>query len=160
MRSVLLVDDETEICAELERTLRGLSFRVETADTVEKVVHVVEQSQFDVIFLEFNLRSKREPHPRTGAGLEALRRLRASGVRTPVLILTAMKGELYEKASREAGADDFILKTDGIPHLLRRLQAHIGWSEQEPGTGSAHRLGRNVPRRKSTGRAEVLPRWL
>jgi DNA-binding response OmpR family regulator len=40
-------------------------------------------------------------------------------------MLTAMKGELYEKASRDAGADDFILKTTPIPSLIARLRSHI-----------------------------------
>lgn len=135
MKSILLVDDETQVCAETQRTLRHFGFRVQTAGTVERALRAVRGTQFDAVLLEFNLRSSRKTCPRTAAGLEVVRRLRASGGTTPILMFTAMDGELYEKASLEAGVDEFILKTEGIPQLLTRLHARIGRSEQEPGTG-------------------------
>lgn len=158
MKSILLVDDETEICAELARTLRRFRFRVDMAGTLEKALRVLRQSRFDAVLLEFNLRSARKSRPRTGAGLEVVRWLRASRIRTPVLIFTAMEGELYEKASFDAGADDFILKAGGIPHLLTRLRARTHRSEPEPERGLAHRLGRNAPKQNKADRASELPR--
>ena len=139
MKSILLIDDETEISAELARSLQRFRFRVETAGTLEKALRVLRQTRFDAVLLEFNLRSDRKARPRTAAGIEVVRRLRASRMTTPVLIFTAMEGELYVKASLEAGADDFILKTDGIPHLLARLRAQIGrskslWRDRESET--------------------------
>jgi len=129
MKSILLVDDETVISAELQWRLRQFKFRVERAGTLEKALCVAQRSQFDGVLLEFNLQSECESDPRTGAGLELLRQLRARGMRMPILILTAMEGALYEEASLEAGADDFILKTDGISHLLKRLDAHLDGRE-------------------------------
>ena len=135
MKSILLVDDETQVCAETQRTLRRFGFRVQTAGTVETALRAVRGTQFDAILLEFNLRSDGKAKPRTGAGLEIVRRLRASEGAIPILMFTAMDGELFEKASLEAGVDEFVLKTDGIPQLVTRLHARIGRSEQEPGTG-------------------------
>jgi DNA-binding response OmpR family regulator len=125
MNSILLVDDETVICAEFARTLGGLGFEVKVAPTVESGLSCAEAAQFDAILVEFNLRSERAPHPRTGNGLQLVRQLRASDVNVPVLMFTAMEGELYETASLDAGADDFILKTTSIPSLVSRLRAHI-----------------------------------
>jgi two-component system, OmpR family, response regulator len=125
MKSILLVDDETEISTELARMLRRFRFRVETAGTLEKALRVLKSSRFEAILLEFNLRSKRKGHPRTGAGLEVVRRLRALGMMTPVLIFTAMEGEFYVEASLEAGANEFILKTGGIVPVLSRLCTNI-----------------------------------
>ena len=51
----------------------------------------------------------------------------------PVLMFTAMEGELYEKASLDAGADDFIPKTTSIPSLVSRLRAHILRHQQSLG---------------------------
>jgi DNA-binding response OmpR family regulator len=49
-------------------------------------------------------------------------------------MFTAMKSELYETASLDAGADDFILKTTSIPSLVSRLRAHIrGRQKSSPG---------------------------
>lgn len=131
MKSILLVDDETQICAEIERTLVHCGFRVEMAGTLEIALRAIEQSQFDAVLLEFNLRSDREAHPRTGSGLEVVCRLRTSGMRTPAIIFTAMEGQLYEKASLEAGADEFIPKAEGIPHLVMRLRVQIQRSASE-----------------------------
>ena len=129
MKSILLVDDEPQVCAETQRTLRRFGLRVKTAGTLERALRAAQESRFDAILLEFNLRSDRKACPRTGAGLEVVRRLRASGGTTPILMFTAMDGEDYEKASFEVGVDEFILKTGGIPHLMTRLRAHFGQSK-------------------------------
>jgi|HubBroStandDraft_5_1064220.scaffolds.fasta_scaffold128510_2 DNA-binding response OmpR family regulator len=133
MNSILLVDDETVICAEFARTLGGLGFDVKVAPTVESGLSCAEAAQFDAILVEFNLRSERAPHPRTGNGLQLVRQLRASDVIGPVLMFTAMEGELYETASLNAGADDFILKTTSIPSLVSRICAHIRRHQQSLG---------------------------
>jgi len=130
MNSILLVDDETAICTEFARTLEGLGFEVEVAPDVESGLSRAEAAQFDAILVEFNLRSKRRAHPRTGSGLQLVRQFRALGVIAPVLIFTAMEGEFYETASLNAGADDFILKTASIPSLVSRLRAHIRRHQQ------------------------------
>ena len=130
MNSILLVDDKTVICTEFARTLEGLGFEVEVAPDVESGLSCAEAAQFDAILVEFNLRSKRRAHPRTGNGVQLVRQLRASDVNTPVLMFTAMEGELYETASLNAGADDFIPKTTSIPSLVSRLRAHIRRKDQ------------------------------
>ena len=89
-----------------------------------------QAARFDAILVEFNLRSEHRAHPRTGNGLQVVRQLRALEIKVPILIFTAMKGELYETASLDAGADDFILKSTSIPSLVSRLRAHIRRHEQ------------------------------
>jgi DNA-binding response OmpR family regulator len=130
MNSILLVDDETAICAEFARTLEGFGFEVEVAPTAESGIACAQVGRFDTILVEFNLRSAGSEHPRTGNGLKVIRQLRALEVTAPVLMFTAMEGELYETASLDAGADDFILKTTSITSLVSRLRAHIRRHEQ------------------------------
>jgi DNA-binding response OmpR family regulator len=125
MNSILLVDDETVIAAEFARTLERFGFDVETALTVESGLARAEQAQFDAILVEFNLRSERPAQPRSGNGLQLVHQLRALEGTAPILMFTAMSGELYETASLDAGADDFIPKTTTIPSLISRLRAHI-----------------------------------
>jgi DNA-binding response OmpR family regulator len=141
MNSILLVDDETVICAEFARTLERLGFKVKVAPDVESGLSLAEAARFDAILVEFNLRSKRRAHPRTGNGLQLVRQLRASDVNAPVLMFTAMEGEFYEVASFSAGADDFILKTTSIPSLVSRLRAHIRRHPER--SGERTRLLRN-----------------
>jgi len=133
MNSILLVDDETVICAEFARTLEGLGFEVKVARTVESGLSCAEAAQFDAILVEFNLRSERRAHPRTGNGLQVVRQLRALEITAPVLMFTVMEGEFYETASLDAGADDFILKTTSIPNLVSRLRVHIRRHQQSLG---------------------------
>jgi DNA-binding response OmpR family regulator len=125
MNSLLLIDDEEAICTQFGRTLESFGYRVEMAHTLESALNCAEQVQFDAILVEFNLRSGRRAHPRAGNGLQLVRQLRVVDVEAPVIIFTAMEDELYETASLDAGADDFILKTSSIPSLVSRLRAHI-----------------------------------
>jgi DNA-binding response OmpR family regulator len=125
MNSILLVDDEEAICVEFARTLEGLGFEVEVAPTVESGLAHAEAAQFDAILVEFNIKSEQSAHPRAGKGLQLVRQIRALEVKAPVVIFTAMDGELYERTSLDAGADDFILKTAPVPSLVRRLRSHI-----------------------------------
>jgi DNA-binding response OmpR family regulator len=131
MNSILLVDDESIIGAEFARTLEGLGFEVEVAPTVESGLGHAEAAQFDAFLVEFNIKSVRNAHPRTGGGLQLVRQIRAMGVKTPVIVFTAMQGELYERTSLDAGADDFLVKTASIPNLVSRLRSHIRRHEQD-----------------------------
>jgi two-component system, OmpR family, response regulator len=56
-------------------------------------------------------------------GLEVLRRLRAEGVRTPILVLTALGAVEERVAGLNGGADDYLVKPFDFPELLARLEA-------------------------------------
>ena len=131
MNSLLLVDDEEAICSQFQQTLERFGFQVEMAHTSESAIHIVEQTQFDAILVELNIKSEQSAHPRSGHGLTVIRRLRALQVAAPVLMFTAMKGELYETASLDANADDFIPKTTSVPSVVSRIRAHIRRNNRE-----------------------------
>jgi two-component system response regulator MprA len=66
-------------------------------------------------------------------GLEVCRRMRDTGDRTPVLMLTARDGVGDRVAGLEAGADDYLPKPFALEELLARLRALLrrsGWAEQ------------------------------
>jgi DNA-binding response OmpR family regulator len=146
MKSILLVDDEALICAEFKRTLEGFGFQVSTAHTLETALRSIRKAAFDAILLEFNLRSERRAHPTTGNGVKLVRQLRAMHVAVPILMYTAMTGEPHESASLEAGADEFITKTAGIPSLVSRVHAHIRRRERDLRRASAGTSSRSVSR--------------
>jgi DNA-binding response OmpR family regulator len=125
MNSILLVDDEATINAKLQTTLQHFGFRVEVAPTIETAQDRAIREQFDVILVDFDLRSETSAHPNLGNGTGLVIQLRASGVTVPILMFTVLEGEFYETSSLNAGADDYILKTTSIPRLLARLHAHI-----------------------------------
>jgi DNA-binding response OmpR family regulator len=144
MKSILLVDDETIICAELQRTLRRFRFHVEAAHTLEAALRSIRRTTFDAILLEFNLKSERSTNARAGNGLQLLRQLHASHITVPVLMFTAIEGEPYKAASLDAGADDFVPKTSGILSLVSRLRAHLHKRERKSGKGPAEIRSRKV----------------
>jgi DNA-binding response OmpR family regulator len=131
MKSILLVDDEVEICIELQRTLQELGYHVEVAHTVESALESISEARFDAILVEFNLRSELCDPSRTGNGPRLISELRALRITTPILMLTVMQGAIYESASLEAGADDFIPKPIPIPNLVSLLRDHIQRNEKE-----------------------------
>jgi two-component system OmpR family response regulator len=57
------------------------------------------------------------------AGMEVIGRLRQAGVRTPVLMLTAMGSVDSRVEGLKAGADDYLVKPFAFPELLARLEA-------------------------------------
>ncbi len=125
MKSILLVEDETIVCAEFERTLRRFGFDVQAAHTLEAALRSIRETAFDAVVVEFNLRSEVRVHPRSGNGLQLVRELRTSKTAIPVLIYTAMEGDEYESASLDAGADGFIPKSAGLLCLVSRLPTDL-----------------------------------
>ena len=137
MKSILFVDDEAVVSAGLQRTLGHFGFHVETADTVEAARAWVDKAQFDLILVDFDLKSELKSRQGAGNGTGLVRALRASRVTIPILMYTVLAGDQYETASLDAGADDFILKTTPISTLLSRLHAHIRRHERELGKSPA-----------------------
>jgi DNA-binding response OmpR family regulator len=139
MKSILLEDDEANICVELQGTLQGFGYHVEVAHTFESALSSFGKAQFDVILVEFNLQSEDPAQPRTGNGIRLLRQLRVSESSVPILMYTVMEGEFYQTISVDAGVDEFIPKTKSFSTLLSRLQVHVRRRARQRGAGKTRR---------------------
>ena len=155
MNSILLIDNETVIATALQRTLRQFGFEAELADSGKAAHASLSKSKFDLILTEFDLSPRPNDKPVlepsksaigqwSGTGL--IRELRATGVTSPILVHTVLEGELYETASLDAGADDYIVKRAPISILLSRLHAHLRRRERDLG------LAVKAERRVAVGR--------
>jgi DNA-binding response OmpR family regulator len=114
---VLLVEDEASLADTVAVGLRADGFAVDVdGDGVDALARV-QATQYDAIVLDIML-----PGP---SGYEVLRRLRAAGVWTPVLMLTAKDGEYDEADALDLGADDYITKPFSYVVLLAHLRAVI-----------------------------------
>lgn len=122
MKSILLVDDEAAICVELQRTLHELEYQVEVAHTVESALESINATRFDMVLVEFNVRSECGTYPRTAGGIRLIRGIRKSGTTVPILVYTVMEGDTYRTASFNAGSDDFISKQIPISDLFWRFR--------------------------------------
>jgi two-component system OmpR family response regulator len=112
---VLICEDDAETAGFVERGLAELGHAVTRAADGEDSLHLGTTESFDVIVLDRML-----PHI---DGIEILRRWRAAGVKTPVLMLTALGGIADRVGGLEAGADDYLVKPFAFAELAARLAA-------------------------------------
>ncbi|WP_158792090.1 response regulator transcription factor [Granulicella sp. L60] len=131
MKSLLLVDDEPVISAELQKALQKSRYHVELVEDVASAQRLVETSNFDLIIVELNLKEDADTpaHPANGAGL--VRQFRAAGINVPILIHSALSDDFVQMASLDAGADEYIVKRSAsFRVLLARIQAHFRRDER------------------------------
>lgn len=113
----LIVEDDRRIAEDLTRALSSAGFRVEAATDGEKAWFLGGTENYDLIVLDLGL-------PRLD-GLSVLKRWRAEGVTSPVLILTA-RGSWKERVEGiDAGADDYLPKPFRMEELLARARALV-----------------------------------
>lgn len=142
MKSILLVDDEAFVAQAQLSTLREFKFHVELAQTSEEAKRWVKTTAFDLILIDLNLKSETSDQVEDGLGTGLVRELRAAGITTPILMWTVMEGYLYESASLDAGADDYIYKKTAMPLFLSKIYAHMRRSDRDLGRSPAgsHRI--------------------
>jgi two-component system OmpR family response regulator len=112
---VLIAEDDIETAGFVERGLGELGHVVTLASNGEDALHLGTVESFDVIILDRMLPAI--------DGVEILRRWRAAGVKTPVLMLTALGGIADRVDGLEAGADDYLVKPFAFAELAARLSA-------------------------------------
>ncbi|WP_424217168.1 response regulator transcription factor (plasmid) [Streptomyces sp. BI20] len=112
---LLLVEDEVSLTAVLGRGLRAAGMRVDVAHTGDEGLQAALTGEYDALILDVML-----PGP---SGLRICSAVRAAGLRTPILMLTAMDGEYDEAEGLDRGADDYLSKPFSYLVLLARLRA-------------------------------------
>jgi DNA-binding response OmpR family regulator len=140
---VLLVDDSERLRRSLSTGLRHCGFAVEAVGDGEQGLACARLGTYDVVILDLMLPGM--------DGLTVLRRLRESGSRVHVLVLSA-KDRVEERVEGlELGADDYLTKPFEFDELVARLRALV---RRKYGTKSpVHEVG---PLRVDTGRRSVL----
>jgi DNA-binding response OmpR family regulator len=112
---ILLVEDDERIIEFVRRGLVAEGHGVTVTDDGEDAVALAQHPGWSVIVLDLLL-------PR-GDGREICRALRAAGVRTPVLMLTAVDALEDKVAGLRMGADDYLTKPFSFQELLARIEA-------------------------------------
>lgn len=121
---ILVVEDEILLARAVRRGLLKQGFDVVLAHDGNDGYRLAREAEADLIVLDLMLPG--------WSGMELLRKLRADGIWTSVLILTAKDGLFDETEALDAGADDYLRKPFSYPVLVARCRALLrrGRSEE------------------------------
>jgi DNA-binding response OmpR family regulator len=122
---ILLVEDDAVLRDVMLRSLGDAGHRVDVATNVEDADHLWRIQPFDAVLLDLTLPAHAGPVSVAGSGLTVLRRARARGDRTPVLVLTARDRTDERIAGLDAGADDYLGKPFDLAEVEARLRALV-----------------------------------
>lgn len=124
---VLIVEDDREIAHFVQRGLKESGHGAEVAYDGDQGLDMALSGSFDAIIIDRMLPER--------DGLSVIQALRGAGIRSPVLILSAL-GEVDDRVKGlKAGGDDYLTKPFALTELLARIEA-LGRrvSSEEPAT--------------------------
>lgn len=120
---ILVVEDEIKLAQFIELELKYEGYQISVVHDGLAGLTAARESHPDLIILDWMLPGI--------SGLEICRRLRTTGDRVPVILLTA-KDEISDRvAGLDAGADDYVLKPFSVEELLARVRAHLRRTQEE-----------------------------
>jgi two-component system OmpR family response regulator len=112
---ILIAEDDQVIADGLLRSLRNAGYAVDQVSSGNEADAALSSHQFDLVILDLGL-------PKLH-GLEVLRKMRARGCATPVLILTAADSVEQRVKGLDLGADDYMAKPFSLQELEARVRA-------------------------------------
>lgn len=112
---ILLVEDDPRIANFVAKGLREQAYAVDVAATGEDALYQASINTYDLAILDVMI-----PAP---DGFEVCRQLRQSGLRFPILMLTARDATEDRVHGLDTGADDYLIKPFEFRELLARLRA-------------------------------------
>ncbi len=113
----LLIEDDSATTQSIELMLKSESFNVYSTDLGEDGIDLSKVYDYDIILLDLNLPDM--------SGFEVLRSLRASKVKTPILVLSGLAGVEDKIKGFGFGADDYMTKPFHKDELVARIHAIV-----------------------------------
>lgn len=114
---ILVIEDEAKLARFVEVELTYEGYRVTVVNDGPTGLVMAREQLPDLILLDWMLPGI--------SGLEICRRLRSTGNRIPVILMTAKDDIADRVAGLDAGADDYVVKPFSIQELLARVRAHL-----------------------------------
>ena len=112
---ILLIEDDTRLSALVAKRLRGEGHTAETAADGHEGLRLASSGRFDLAVVDVMLPGI--------DGMHVARELRARGVTTPILMLTARDAVDDRVRGLKAGADDYLVKPFAFAELVARIDA-------------------------------------
>jgi DNA-binding response OmpR family regulator len=113
--TILIVEDEFAVARGIQFALQQEGYEVVVARSGEEGLDIASNQAPDLVVLDVRLPGM--------DGFEVLRRLRATGSKAPILVLTARDDEMDKVIGLELGADDYLAKPFGLRELMSRIKA-------------------------------------
>lgn len=114
---LLVVDDEPPIRRLLRASLGAQGYRVLEAETGQGALDLLAREAPEVVLLDLGLPDL--------DGFEVIRRLRASGAKVPVIVLSSRGDERGKVEALDLGADDYVTKPFGMGELVARIRTAL-----------------------------------
>jgi DNA-binding response OmpR family regulator len=114
---ILVVDDEPGVRKALDRGLRAEGMDVTVAADGPSALRLARSGSFDAILLDIMIPGL--------SGYRVLEQLRADGIATPVLLVSAKDGEVDQADGLDLGADGYVVKPFSFVVLLAQLRATL-----------------------------------
>jgi DNA-binding response OmpR family regulator len=115
MAKILIVEDEPTMRLGLTDNLEFEGYEVDYADDGESGLNKITNGNFDLVLLDVML-------PKM-SGFDVCKSARKSGIKTPIILLTAKGEEIDKVLGLELGADDYVTKPFSLRELLARIKA-------------------------------------
>lgn len=115
---ILIVDDEEEFYEPISYWLKAQGYTVKTVDNGIKMIEVLKNEMFDIMFLDINM------HPMDG--FECLKIAKEIKPEMPVIMLTAYADTTKEDRARELGAESLFYKGLEFTHAVRAIRSVLG----------------------------------
>ncbi len=125
MQHILVVDDDENLRDTISLLLENEGFRVSAAADGAAGFEEAVRSRPDLILVDLRM-------PGLG-GADVCKQLRAAGIKTPMIVLSAVGDEIDKVLLLEIGADDYVVKPFGTRELLARIRAVL--RRASPGAG-------------------------
>ncbi|QKJ86924.1 two-component system response regulator KdpE [Paramixta manurensis] len=122
MKSLLIIDDEKQICRFLRSALESETMKVWQADTLAHGLSTAAARRPDLVILDLGLPD--------GHGLTFIREFRQWSNK-PIIVLSARTDEEDKIEALDAGADDFLSKPFGVGELQARVRVALRRNEEE-----------------------------
>lgn len=114
---ILLIEDEEKLAKFVEMELSYEEYDVTVANDGLSGLMAARDAEPDLILLDWMMPGL--------SGVEVCRRLRATGFKEPIILMTAKDDVADRVAGLDAGADDYVVKPFSIEELLARVRAHL-----------------------------------
>jgi DNA-binding response OmpR family regulator len=130
-KTLLIVDDDTDLRGALAEQLQAEEFDAVEAPDGREGVRLAQEARPDLILLDIDLPDLN--------GREVCREIRKAGVSAPVIMLTAAQSDVDTIEGLDAGANDYVTKPFRFAVLLARIRAQL--RSHEHSEGAVFRLG-------------------